>query len=150
MQEEDRAQSRRRQAETAIRLALANRWEDAVTANKAILSLFPNDSDAHNRLGKALMELARYNEAKRAYKKALELDPTNQIAKKNLERINALAKAGGGQVAASKIDPSLFIEEMGKSAVTTLHPATPKTLATLNAGDRLELRRRNGNLGLET
>ena len=150
MQDEERAQSRRRQADTAIQLALTNRWEEAVAANKAILALFPNDADAHNRLGKALMELARYNEAKRAYKKALELDPTNQIARKNLERITALAKAGAGQVEASKIDPSLFIEEMGKSAVTTLQAASQQTLAMLNAGDRLELRRRNGNLAVET
>ena len=150
MQDEDRALSRRRQADTAIQLALANRWEDAVTANKAILSMFPNDADAHNRLGKALMELARFNEAKRAYKKAMELDPTNQIAKKNLERIAALAKTGAAQAETSKIDPSLFIEEMGKSAVTTLQAASPQTLALLNAGDRLELRRRNGNVAVET
>jgi hypothetical protein len=150
MQDEDRAQSRRRQADTAIQLALANRWEDAVAANKAILSVFPNDADAHNRLGKALMELARFNEAKRAYKKAIDLDPTNQIAKKNLERITTLAKSGAAQAETSQIDPSLFIEEMGKSAVTTLQAASPQALALLNAGDRLELRRRNGNIAVET
>jgi hypothetical protein len=150
MQDDDRAQSRRRQADKAIQLALANRWEEAVTANKAILSAFPNDADAHNRLGKALMELSRFNEAKRAYKKAMELDPTNQIAKKNLERITTLAKTGAAQAETSRIDPSLFIEEMGKSAVTTLQTASPQTLALLNAGDRLELRRRNGNVAVET
>jgi len=150
MQDDDRARSRRRQADTAIQLALANRWEEAVAANKVILSMFPKDADAHNRLGKALMELARFNEAKRAYKKAMELDPTNQIAKKNLERITTLAKAGAAQAETSQIDPSLFIEEMGKSAVTTLQAASPQTLALLNAGDRLELRRRNGNVAVET
>lgn len=150
MQDEDRARTRRRQADVAIQLALANRWEDAVTANKAILSVFPNDADAHNRLGKALMELARFNEAKRAYRKAIELDPTNQIARKNLERINTLAKSGAGQAETSKIDPSLFIEEMGKSTVTTLQAASPQALALLNAGDRLELRRKNGNISVET
>ena len=149
MQDEEKIRTRRSQADTAIQLALANRWEEAAAANKAILSVFPNDADAHNRLGKALMELGRYPEAKRSYKKALELDSTNQIAKKNLERLNVLAKAGG-QAEASKIDPSLFIEEMGKTAVTTLQAASPQALAKLNAGDRLELRRENGNVALET
>src|SRR3990172_6177984 len=113
-QEEEKVQTRRRQTDTAIQLAMANRWEEAAAMNRAILTLFPNDVDSYNRLGKALMELGRYPEAKKAYKKTLDLDATNQIAKKNLERLHALAKAGGGQIAPSQIDPSLFIEEMGK------------------------------------
>ena len=119
-QEDEKVQVRRRQADAAIQLAMSNRWEEAAQANRSILTLFPNDADAHNRLGKALMELGRYPDAKKSYKKALELDPTNQIARKNLERMQTLAKAGGGTAEASQIDPTLFIEEMGKSAVTTL------------------------------
>ena len=149
-QEEDRVQTRRRQTDTAIQLAMANRWEEAAAMNRAILTLFPNDVDSYNRLGKALMELGRYPEAKKAYKKTLDLDATNQIAKKNLERLHALAKAGGGQIAPSQIDPSLFIEEMGKTAVTTLKQTTPEALAKLNAGDRLELRPRDTTLVVET
>ena len=33
-QEEDKAQVKRRQADTAIQLAMANRWEEAVTVNR--------------------------------------------------------------------------------------------------------------------
>jgi tetratricopeptide (TPR) repeat protein len=149
-QEEEKLQTRRRQSDTAIQLAMANRWEEAAQVNKSILSLFPNDVDSHNRLGKALMELGKLNEAKKAYKKALELDTTNMIARKNLERIGTLAKAGAGQVAPSQIDPSLFIEEMGKTAITNLQQTKPKVLATLNAGDRLELRRKGNTLYVET
>ena len=149
-QEEEKVQTRRRQTDTAIQLALANRWEEAVQVNRAILSLFPNDVDSHNRLGKALMELGRYPEAKKAYKKSLELDATNQIARKNLERLSTLAKAGGAQVGTSQIDPTLFIEEMGKAAVTTLQQTKPETLAKLNAGDRLELRPKGNALTVET
>ncbi len=149
-QEDEKVQTRRRQADTAIQLALANRWEEAVQVNRSILSVFPNDTDSHNRLGKALMELGRYNEAKRAYKKALELDATNQIAKKNLERIGALAKAGGGQAGPSRIDPTLFIEEMGKSAVTALQQTAPQALTKVKAGDRLELHTKGKALVVET
>src|SRR3990170_3405488 len=120
-QSEEKTQVRRRQADRAVQLAMESRWEEAVSANKAILSLFPNDADAYNRLGKALMELGRHSDAKKAYKKALELDATNQIARRNLERLNALAKVGGGQMESTRVDPTLFIEAMGKSTITVLH-----------------------------
>jgi len=149
-QEEEKVQTRRRQTDTAIQLAMTSRWEEAVQVNRAILSLFPNDVDSHNRLGKALMELGRYPEAKKAYKKSLELDATNQIARKNLERLSTLAKAGGAQAGPSQIDPTLFIEEMGKTAVTTLQQTKPETLAKLHAGDRLELRPKGNSLTVET
>ncbi|OGO53029.1 MAG: hypothetical protein A2148_00865 [Chloroflexi bacterium RBG_16_68_14] len=148
--DEEKAQTRRRQADTAIQLARESRWEEAVAANRAILKLFPNDADSHNRLGKALMELGRYQDAKKAYRKALELDSTNQIARKNLERLTVLARTGAAQADTSHVDPSLFIEEMGKSAVTKLQEMVPEVLATLNAGDRVELRPRGSTLAAET
>ena len=129
---------------------MESRWEEAVSANKAILSLFPNDADAYNRLGKALMELGRHSDAKKAYKKALELDATNQIARRNLERLNALAKVGGGQMESTRVDPTLFIEAMGKSTITVLHKPQPSALAKLNAGDQVELRPQGKTLAVET
>jgi hypothetical protein len=149
-QEAEKVASRRRQTEQAIQLAMESRWEEAVAINRAIISLFPNDADSYNRLGKALMELARFNEAKKAYRKAMELDPTNQIAKKNLERINAMAKAAGPQVETIQMDPTLFIEEMGKSAVSVLQQPVPSAVAKLTAGDRVELRPQGTALAVET
>ena len=55
---------------------------------KAIIENFPNDVDAHNRLGKAYMEMGEYAKAKEAYEKALQLDQYNTIAKKNLQRLD--------------------------------------------------------------
>src|ERR1700694_5284688 len=149
-QETEQVQTRRRQTDTAIQLARENRWEEAVAVNRAILSVFPNDIDSHNRLGKALMELGRYNEAKRAYKKALELDLTNQIAKKNLERLNVLAKTGAPQAETALVDPMLFIEEMGKTVVTEIMQPAKDVLSTLNAGERVELRPKGKALAVET
>lgn len=149
-QEDEKVQARKHQAERAIGLAMQNRWEDAVTANRAIIELFPNDADAYNRLGKALMELNRYPDAKKAYKKALELDGTNQIARKNLERITVLHKSGGAQAETRQVDPTLFIEEMGKSTVTVLEGTPEDILAKLNAGDKLELRQKSKTLVVET
>ncbi|MDZ4278391.1 MAG: tetratricopeptide repeat protein [Dehalococcoidia bacterium] len=148
--DDDKVATRKRQADSAIQLAMSNRWEEAVQANRAILSLFPNDGDSYNRLGKALMELGRYSEAKKAYKKALELDPTNQIAKKNLERLNALVKTGAAQAATTQVDPKLFIEEMGKSALTQLQQTSPDLLTALNAGERVDLKPEKNKLAAET
>lgn len=139
-QDEESIQTRRRQTDAAIQLAMSNRWEEAVNVNRSIIQLFPNDSDSYNRLGKALMELGRYNEAKKAYNKALELDPNNQIAKKNLDRLKVLTKSKPAQPQMPQVDPKLFIEEMGKSAVTTLQDPPKDMLAKLNAGDQLVLK----------
>ena len=147
---EENAQAKRRQTESAVQLARESRWDEAVTANRAILKQFPNDIDAHNRLGKALMELGRYNDAKRSYRKAIGLDPTNQIAKKNLERLAILAKTGAAQAETAHADPSLFIEEMGKSAVTTLENPELDVLARLNAGDPVELKSNRKGLVVQT
>ena len=148
--EEEKAQVRRRQTDTAIQLARASRWEEAVAVNRSILKLFPNDADSYNRLGKALLELNRLVDAKKAYKKALDLDATNQIAKKNLQRLTALAKKGVAQTKTATVDPSLFIEEMGKSAVTMVQRTEAEALTRLHAGDRVELRSQDGTLSVET
>ncbi len=149
-QEEEQVEVRRRQGERAVKLAMANRWEDAVAANRAILEVFPNDTDSYNRLGKALMQLKRFPAAKKAYKKALAIDESNQIAKKNLERIKALAKSGGAQAEAAQADPSLFIEEIGKTALTSLERLNADALIKLTAGDRVHLKRKGDGLFVET
>ncbi|MCH7522186.1 MAG: tetratricopeptide repeat protein, partial [Chloroflexi bacterium] len=134
-QAEDRTRTKKQRADIAIQMALRGQWEQAVDLNRSILESFPADVDACNRLGKALMELSRFPAAKKAYKRALELDGANQIAKKNLERLNVRAKVGG-QTEAAQVDPSLFIEERGKSVPTILEKTSEVGLAKLSAGDR--------------
>ncbi|MCH7718505.1 MAG: tetratricopeptide repeat protein [Chloroflexi bacterium] len=149
-QQEEKVQIARREADRAIQLAMASRWEEAVAANRAIINLSPNDADSYNRLGKALMELGRHSEAKKAYKKTLELDATNQIARKNLDRMIALAKSGGAKADTAQMDPSIFIEETGKSTITMLQATASSVLATLKAGDRVELHPTGNSLAIET
>ena len=149
-QEDAQVQVKRRESERAVKLAMSNRWEDAAAANRAILDVFPNDTDSYNRLGKALMELKRYPAAKKAYKKALGLDESNKVARKNLERITALAKAGAAGSKAAQADPSLFIEEMGKTALTTLSAVDSDVLIKLTAGDSVELKRKRSDLIVQT
>ena len=137
---------RRLRSERAIQLAMQNKWQEAADVNRQILEHFPDDVDTLNRLGKALMELGQYAESRDQYARATKADPSNGIAAKNLVRLTRLAEeAGPSPVAvasqAQRVDPSVFIEESGKTAVTDLvDRARFNHIATLTAGDRLTLK----------
>ncbi|HLG51996.1 MAG TPA: tetratricopeptide repeat protein [Chloroflexota bacterium] len=149
-QTEERSKLRRRWVDQAIALAMQNRWEEAVKVNQAILELFPDDTDALNRLGRALTELGRYREAREAYQKTIDLDPTNTIARKNLSRLASL-KVEEAPPPREKVDPRMFIAETGKTGVVSLvHPAPPEVLAKVTAGDQLNLRIDGRMLKVET
>jgi tetratricopeptide (TPR) repeat protein len=140
-QADERARIRRQRADLAIRLALQSRWEEAVAVNRDILSLYPSDVDAWNRLGKALAELGRYQESREAYAKTLDLDSTNTIARKNLARLAVLGEVAPARAKPKQqLDPQIFIEETGKTGMTTLHRVNQEVLARMTAGDRVELR----------
>ncbi len=119
------------------------------SANRAIINVFPEDAEAWNRLGKALGETGKIKEAREAYQKSLTFDPANGIARKNLERL-AAAKSKAEPDKAHQVDASLFIEEMGKTGVTTLHHVNIKMLATLSAGDEVAIKPAGSRLALET
>lgn len=151
--EEGTARFRRQRAELAINLAMRSRWDDAVAANQSILTVFPNDVDSYNRLGKAFTELGRYDDARNAYSKALSIEPTNAIARKNLSRLSGLkgTERAGGTAVAARVDPKLFIEEAGKTAVATLFTSGSKeSLAKVTAGDQVSLEQRGDQVQVFT
>lgn len=146
-QPEERARLQRQLTDQAINLALESKWEDAVNVNRQLQGLFPRDLSTLNRLGKALSELGHYAEARQAYSEALEIDPTNNIARKNLDR---LASLGDGSAVRrpshERMDPRLFIEETGKTGFTNLLDlAAHHTLVRLTAGDQVYFSR-DGNV----
>jgi hypothetical protein len=140
-QPEERARRYRQLNEQAIELALKSRWDEAAATNRQLLEMVPRDLSALNRLGKALSELGDYEEAKHAYSQALEIDPENNIARKNLARLEQLSGSdGAARVAAERIDPRLFIEETGKTGFTNLVDlATNSVLARLAPGEQVRL-----------
>jgi hypothetical protein len=149
-QTEDRARVKKQQAELAIQMALQGRWEEAVRLNRALIESFPTDVDAYNRLGKALTELGRYGEAREAYMKALEIDPLNSIAQKNLSRLGTLGEEAAPRIASQKLSPQMFIEEMGKTGITTLVRPNMEVAARMTAGDQVALKRTDSSLIVET
>ncbi len=137
---EERAKFRRINTEQAISLALQSKWAEAIDANQRIISVFPNDADALNRLGKAYSELGRNSEALDAYERAQATDPTNTIAQKNVTRLKAMKDETVSMPVQQRYDPSLFIEEPGKTTVTNLaNLAAPEVLTSIAAGDQLNL-----------
>lgn len=133
---------RRHLTEVAIGQATRGEWEAAVATNREILES-GGDTDAYNRLGKALAELGRNAEALTAYQSALERDATNRIAERNVGRLRVIAggeAAPVGEGKPEKASAAHFIEEMGKTGHARLINLLPaRQLAPLSAGDAVEL-----------
>ena len=149
-QAEDRARAKKQQADVAIQMALQGRWAEAVQINRAIVESFPTDVDACNRLGKALSELGRYSEARESYNRALDIDPLNSIARKNLTRLATLGEKSPPRVASPKLSPQMFIEEMGKTGVTTLLRPNMAVAARMTTGDQVALQKADSLLAVQT
>lgn len=124
----------------AIAFATNGQWKEAVSANKAILDLSPSDVDAYNRLGRALMKQGEYVESKEAYNRALELDPYNSIAIKNLDRLAHLIKMPPATKADHRVSLDIFIAEAGKTGVVNLiRLAREDVLAKMAPGEEVTL-----------
>ena len=137
---EDKDRLRKDRAKKAVALAMNSRWEEAVNLNLSIIREFPQDIEALNRLGKALSELGRNREAKKAFQSVIEHSPNNSIAKKNLSRLERLADQDAPRVAKRATKSSrAFIEESGKAGMTSLiNLAAPEALLKLTPGDMVQ------------
>ena len=77
----------------AVGLAVDARWDEAVELNEFIIRSFGADEGTQNRLGKALTELGRLEDAKSAYDAALAINPMNPVARKNTAKLESLINA---------------------------------------------------------
>ncbi len=143
--------TRSQYGEDAVQLAISGKWDDAVKLNKFIIDSFGTDEETQNRLGKALSELGKLKDAKLAYEAALKINPMNSIAKKNAARINTLLHQKEGlKVGGTRVDLNLFVEEMGKTIITTLESSSPDICSKVAAGDVAELRIEGDGIAAET
>jgi hypothetical protein len=135
----------------AVQMAVDARWDEAVELNEFIIQSFGADEGSQNRLGKALTELGRLEEAKAAYDAALAINPMNPVARKNANKLESLMNAKdilkGGPV---KVDLSLFVEEMGKTTTTTLRQPAEGVCSRVAAGDVAELRVDGDGIEIDT
>jgi len=138
--EAERIKPRALFAEEAIQLALESNWQEAVAVNRTILDKYGPDEDAYNRLGKALSELGKVEEALESYGETLKLNPLNVIAQKNQRKFAAmLDQAARVEGVHGSVDVDLFAEEPGKSALTVLSRPSGGVLVQVAPGDPVEL-----------
>ena len=139
MSPDERARLRKQMSDQAVKLAVNSRWSEAATVNREYLSTFGDEPEALNRLGKALSETGQISEARANYGRAIELDPTNNIARRNLDRLASMTDTSAAGSAPSQLDTRLFVEETGASTVAKLQAADADRAALLDAGDVVEL-----------
>jgi tetratricopeptide (TPR) repeat protein len=149
----NKPKTRRQITDEARQAALDGRWEEAIEINRELIRRDPKDTEAHNRLGRALLEFRDYSGAYEAYSNALKSDPANLIARRNLRRLELLRQEesdGDGTAREDSIAfprSLVFIEEVGKTWVTELtNPAPTSLLAGIYAGQQLELHVEDGRL----
>lgn len=137
----------------AIDAAIANNWESAVELNKKIIAQDKENVGAHLRLGFALLQSSQIDQAAKVYRAALRLQPRNQLATENLERIEILSKkANAGNKAEKKnLDPNLFLEIPGKTKTVQLANLGQKIhLAELSIGQQVELKSKKRRIEVRT
>ena len=127
---------RRQMTDQAVKLAIKGSWEDAANLNRDMLALLGEQPDSYNRLGKAMSELGKLEEARAAYARSLELDPSNTIAKRNLDKLATMSALGSSP---SQIDTRMFVEDTGKSTTAVLQAVDPDILSQLDAGDVVQM-----------
>lgn len=163
--------NRRHRVDSAIAHALARRWDLAAEENRGLLEDDPTDVEAANRLGKALTELGDTAGAIDAYERAIKIDSTNAIARKNLARLEEQRKSKRPARAASKARPSTassaprtrrvdvateslrtapLIEDFGKAADLTLQRVNARASTLVGTGDPAELELTSSGVAVKT
>ena len=137
-------------ADQAVQAALEADWTKAVELNTAILEKNAEDLEARNRLGRALLETGKLDEAKTAYAEVIKAEPNNPIALRNVARLNTLLEhKTKTNPTKSKTQPRLFIEDMGKTGILRLiNPAPAHVLARYSAGAECQLKEQEGLLAV--
>lgn len=145
-------------AQIAINCALQCNWEEAIKTNLLILKENNEDVDALNRLSRAYFEIGEVSKAKKTSLEAIKISPINNIAinalekykhytplktaKKNINKNGAktLQKDNESSKSNRSNDASVFIEEPGKTKITTLINLGPENVySLLSAGDIVKL-----------
>ncbi len=124
----------------AINAAKNSNWSEAISINQEIIEHYGNDLEAMNRLGLAFLKNGQENEAKKVFKQVIELDKSNIIANKHIEKIKN--KEASIDIVFDQNND--FIEEPGKSKIVTLHRLTGKDqLKKLKVGQACFLQLKN-------
>jgi tetratricopeptide (TPR) repeat protein len=121
----------------AIKLALTENWQEAIAINQEILHEDTKNLKAKIRLGRAYLQTKDFKKAEKLFKEVLNIDPINQVAKKNYE----LAKNQRSEQTPRNINGFSLVKEPGTTAVTTaLISARGVTANSFSYGQELEIK----------
>jgi hypothetical protein len=128
----------------AVKSALIHQWDDAVNLNTQIIKIEKNNIDALNRLGFAYLNKGKFDDAKKTYQKVKKLDPYNQIAGKNLSKLELMKDTDININDQTILSPMLFLEEPGKTRlVQCVNEAPAQILSTAHCGQEVFLNPKN-------
>jgi tetratricopeptide (TPR) repeat protein len=123
----------------AINAAKSQEWEKAAQINQELIELKPLDTNALNRLGATYLQLNKTRKAQQAFKQVLEIDQSNRLASKHLQRIKAKQDA-----ALPSFSNESFIEEPGKTKSIELYRLADKNvLKKISIGQECVLQPKN-------
>jgi Flp pilus assembly protein TadD len=73
------------QVEFGINVAEKGLWREATIHWEEATKIDPNYAEAWNDLGVAYEQLGRFEDARKAYEKAIKLEPNNQMVRQNYD-----------------------------------------------------------------
>lgn len=127
----------------AIQASLAKNWKLAIKLNLQILKANPQDTDALNRMAKALLYSGFKTKADATYKKVLRIDKFNPIAIKGLENLKTYKVEHKKDQVISSDFSSAFLEEPGTTKhLNLIRLGDLKILSRLQPGDEVKLQAR--------
>jgi tetratricopeptide (TPR) repeat protein len=128
----------------AVKAAKNLDWPSAISINQEIIELDEQNIGAFNRLGVSYLQTKKPRLAKKAFEQALEVDNSNPIAKKHLERIKKKQTTK-----APLFSKEHFIEEPGKTKIVDLHRLASKSvLKDLSVSQTCQLKPKNRYLSV--
>jgi tetratricopeptide (TPR) repeat protein len=131
-------------------LMAQGKYAEAIAWYERSLGSFAEQDTAHNRLGAALLQLGRYEEAARQYEEALRREPGDEFARANLTLARSLLGQRGGagdgrqveehnRLGAASLHNEQFAEAAGHyAAVVQLRPGDAMAHANLGLALKLQ------------
>lgn len=124
--------------EDAINAALAQNWLQAIKINSTLLKTEGENVDVLNRLGFAYLKNGQLLQAKRCFQKVIKRDEYNQIALKNIEKLNSGKANQSTKGMGTAMSPLMFLEEPGKTKIAVcVNPAPARVLSSLVCGQQV-------------
>ena len=90
----------------AIKTAQAGLWHEAIFRWNQIVSIDPDNADAHNNLGVGYEALGKIAEAEAAYLRATELDPNSKYYRINYRRCRLHIRRSGTEIPETELETS--------------------------------------------